>query len=183
MKMQLYFAIISFIVVENVANTNDYYWRDYIGHIPNDAIEGGRDKLGKAVYVGQAFFKNIGLLPTTIYSNSPNIQITAGGKVFSSNQNIKILCSKNPNYYVWIPTTIDSMHLLTNCLILPGGTETDTILHIGRAYHEMETQIGKIYPSFSEYRGLALTHNGKEANYKSFEVLTYNCSVKQLCAN
>ncbi|KAK4874970.1 hypothetical protein RN001_014330 [Aquatica leii] len=187
--MLLYTLFIIFVVFnapfENVlsADTDGYYWRDYIGHVPNDAIEGGRDIQGNPVYVGQAFFKDIGLLPTTIYKGSTNIQVTARGKVFTSNQNIKIFCSKSPDGYRWVPTTIDTMHLLMDCVLLPGGTETNTTLHIGRAYHEMETQIGKIYPRFSEHKGLALPHNGKEANYKSFEVLTYNCSVKQFCEN
>ncbi|KAF5271199.1 hypothetical protein FQA39_LY08206 [Lamprigera yunnana] len=162
---------------------NDYYWKDYIGYIPNDAIAAGKDKQGQPVYVGQAFFKDIGLLPTTIYVGFPQIKVTAWGKVFETDKNIKILCSKHPDYYKWIPTTIDAMHLLTNCLLLPGGTETDTTLHIGRANHQLETQIGKIYPCFSKFKGLALPHNGQEANYKTFEVLSYNCTSKSTCDN
>lgn len=75
------------------------------------------------------------------------------------------------------------MHLLTNCHLVVGGTETETILYIGRVNHEMEIQVGKIYPSFSQYKGLAIPHSGKEAHYNSFEVLAYNCDMKHICEN
>ena len=161
---------------------SDHYWRDYTGRIPDDAILAGNDKEGLPIYVGQALFKQIGLLPATISPKSKSIQVTAWGEVFTSDKNIKILCSQNPHLYRWVPTTIETMHLLTNCVLLPGGTETETTLYIGRAIHEMQLEIGKVYPNFSPYKGLALPQNGKQVSYYTFELLAYNCSnFKDYC--
>lgn len=72
-----------------------HYWREFTGNIPSDALKSGTDKNGKPVYVGQAFFKNVGLLPTTIRSDSESVTATAWGKDFTSSLNIKV---KKNNY-------------------------------------------------------------------------------------
>ncbi|KAK5641168.1 hypothetical protein RI129_009715 [Pyrocoelia pectoralis] len=184
-KMKLYLPIalsVGFLVDFVLCSKEiieDHYWRDYTGQIPNDAIIAGTDKQGLPIFIGQVFLKEIGLLPATIYAHSSSIQATAWGKVFTVDKNVKILCSQNSEDYRWIPTKIENMHLLTHCHLLPGGTETETTLYIGRVIHEMELEIGKVYPNFSPYKGLALPHNGKQATYDTFEVLAYNCTCSK----
>ncbi|KAB0803629.1 hypothetical protein PPYR_00599 [Photinus pyralis] len=157
----------------------DHYWRDYTGQTPSDALEAGTDKHGLPIFIGQAFIKDIGLLPVTIYSQASTVEATAWDKVFSLDKNVKILCSQNPGEYRWVPTKIENMHLLTHCSLVPGGTETETTLYIGRVIHDMELAIGKVYPNFSQYKGLGLPHNGKQATYYSFEVFAHNCTVNK----
>lgn len=37
-----------------VSNVEGYYWREYTGELPSDAVPGGSDKYGKTTYIGQA---------------------------------------------------------------------------------------------------------------------------------
>ena len=44
-----------------------FYWREYTGTIPSDAIVAGRDISGKDLYIGQAYVKNGGWQVVPIY--------------------------------------------------------------------------------------------------------------------
>lgn len=44
----------------------DYFWREYNGEIPNDAIIGGISSNGDNIYIGQAYVHNYGLIPGQI---------------------------------------------------------------------------------------------------------------------
>ncbi|KAF2887851.1 hypothetical protein ILUMI_18322 [Ignelater luminosus] len=85
----------TFGTLEAVTNSSqeeitDYYWREYTGFIPSDAIIAGTDKSGKPIYIGQGFFKNIGLLPATIYKGSKSVSVTAIGKTHTADKNVKV---------------------------------------------------------------------------------------------
>jgi hypothetical protein len=43
-----------------------YYWREYTGGIPVDAIVGGKDYNGKHIFIGQAYIRNKGLVVVQI---------------------------------------------------------------------------------------------------------------------
>jgi hypothetical protein len=59
----------------------DYYWREYTGEIPKDAIVGGRDANGRSIYIGQAYVKNEGIVA---------VQITPGvRRVFAPMKGVK----------------------------------------------------------------------------------------------
>jgi hypothetical protein len=58
-----------------------YYWREYTGEVPEDAIVGGKDSNGKNIYIGQAYIRNEGLLV---------VQITPGVRqVFAPSHGVK----------------------------------------------------------------------------------------------
>lgn len=58
---------------------SDYYWRDYHGKIPSDAIEGGRDIRGHPTYIGQAFVLHHGILIGQIYPGQKSITTSKEG--------------------------------------------------------------------------------------------------------
>ena len=57
----------------------NYYWREYGGKIPADAIPGGRDINGDNVYIGQAYMQNRGLFIGQIKPGSTEVFITNHG--------------------------------------------------------------------------------------------------------
>jgi hypothetical protein len=57
----------------------DYYWRDYYGKIPDDAVEGGKDIRGNPTYIGQAFVLHHGILIGQIYPGQISLTTSKEG--------------------------------------------------------------------------------------------------------
>lgn len=57
----------------------DYYWREFHGIIPRDAVPAGNDRFGNPLYIGQGFVKNHGLIPGIIYPNRTFIVVPHTG--------------------------------------------------------------------------------------------------------
>lgn len=56
----------------------DYYWREFHGTIPEDAVPGGLDMDRKISYIGQAYSSGIGVYPGNIYPNQKHIYVQYG---------------------------------------------------------------------------------------------------------
>ncbi|KAF2895267.1 hypothetical protein ILUMI_10905 [Ignelater luminosus] len=182
--------IVTFVVqgiisvpLSNSDDITDYYWREYTGVIPSDAIPGGTDRSAKRTYIGQMYSKSFGLLPATIYPGSTSAIASGGGKSFSADTFVKILCSRNLDRYHWIPTRNQDTHLLTDCHLVIGGTEAGYVLNIGRVNHEMQTVIGKVFAHHTPFRGLSIPNKQNEAIYQTYEILTYNCDLNRYLGN
>ncbi|RZC33548.1 DUF3421 domain containing protein [Asbolus verrucosus] len=52
-KLLILFTLLILYIVIVESEDVDYYWRDYEGEIPEDAISAGRDANDKDVYIGQ----------------------------------------------------------------------------------------------------------------------------------
>ncbi|KAF5289368.1 hypothetical protein FQR65_LT11879 [Abscondita terminalis] len=164
---------------ENKPGTDyGYYWRDYVGHIPPDAVEGGLDKSGNPTYIGQVYTKQYELLPATIYSGCPFAVASAYNHRFEVDKNIKILCSNEQDKLAWVLTKNEETHLLFNCHMVIGGFEVGQTLNIGRVNHGGHTIIGKVFSYPLGNRGLWIPNNAHEANFLQYEILTYGCPKK-----
>ncbi|KAF2883236.1 hypothetical protein ILUMI_22941 [Ignelater luminosus] len=159
----------------------EYYWREYNGIIPSDAIPGGFDSAGNPTYIGQIPYRGPRLLPATINKDCNTAYSTVYGREVTADTHVKILCSKNQDRYSWIPTRYEDLHLLTTCQLVVGGMEKENTLYIGRIYHDRKTRIGKVYDSHTSREGLLVPYKGKEIEFMSFEVLAYNCTLNPLC--
>ncbi|KAK4877868.1 hypothetical protein RN001_010374 [Aquatica leii] len=160
----------------NNNKTFDYYWRDYFGNIPYDAVQGGIDKNGNPSYIGQVYSKNhASLLPATIYSGCLSARASVNGAPIELDDSIKILCSNKKNKLAWIPTQNNKTSLLINCHLVVGGFESEHILNIGRVTHNGQVVIGKVfsYPLWNS--GLWIPDNNSTTNFLVYEILTYNC--------
>ncbi|KAF2897474.1 hypothetical protein ILUMI_08704 [Ignelater luminosus] len=153
----------------------EYYWRDYVGIIPEDAVEGGTDESGAPTYVGQTYIREYGLLPAIVFRGCRTVNTTAQDKAVTSDTNIKILCGKYKTRFQWVPTRDEDLHLLTGRHFIVGGSEVGQALYIGRVNYDNRVIIGKFFmnPPLSKF-GLAIPYQGKPVNVHSFEVLTYN---------
>lgn len=51
----------------------DYYWRDFFGSVPSDAVEGGYSEINGSTYIGQAL--NIDVSPVEIHEGRPEVYV------------------------------------------------------------------------------------------------------------
>ncbi|KAF2895668.1 hypothetical protein ILUMI_10527 [Ignelater luminosus] len=150
-----------------------YYWRDFEGIIPEDALPGGLDRNGLPIYIAQVLFENK-LIPGELYENDPNVYYEWAGQVLTATDNVKILCSQYPEKLEWLPTKHDVVRL-TNKLLIKGGYEPGRSIYIGRAYSTGETNVGKVVCRETDCSGLYVARDGKRIKHRAaFEVLSFN---------
>ncbi|KAJ3645971.1 hypothetical protein Zmor_023586 [Zophobas morio] len=157
-----------------------YYWRDFYGKIPPDAIEGGRTAAGTPFYVAQVYIRNFELLPAMVFPNKPEAITSAYNKELKPTTHIKVLCSKNKDNFKWVPTRSEDLSLLTNTHLVVGGNEVGQVLYIGRVFDETSTVLGKIFKHNQPNKGIWVPSQGHHANYFNYEVLTYVCPNDKL---
>ncbi|XP_031346333.1 uncharacterized protein LOC116173158 isoform X2 [Photinus pyralis] len=153
-----------------------YYWRDYSGKTPSDAVIGGYDSFGRETYIGQVFKKDYDLLPATFTFDCTSGIATAHGRVLYVDKNMKILCSVEPELMKWVPIKVGELDKLSDCTLVVGGSEDERLLHIGRVKYHGETIIGKVVSGGRGTRGLWIPYSGSSIHFTSYEMLTYNCT-------
>lgn len=70
----------------------EYYWKEFNGTIPADAIEGGRDSSGATTYIGQAFISSDGrcaLVTVNLHSGRRNVHAPLYG-IKNTDKNVKV---------------------------------------------------------------------------------------------
>ncbi|KAK5650789.1 hypothetical protein RI129_001818 [Pyrocoelia pectoralis] len=169
------------LVSVNCDNTKfpDYYWREYNGNIPHDAIPGGLDQEANPTYIGQVYLGKTGLLPATIKQGFNSALTSAGGKTIEAKQieNIKILCSSDQSKLKWVTTRCEDKRLFNgNCHVVNGGSEGGQIVHIGRTCHDSQIIIGRVFSFYEHWRGLWIPHNGGNTHFWPYEILTFDCN-------
>ncbi|CAH1371055.1 unnamed protein product [Tenebrio molitor] len=151
----------------------DYYWRDYYGKIPDDAVEGGKDIRGNPTYIGQAFVLHHGILIGQIYPGQISLTTSKEG-IHVTNVYNKILCSPKQDNFVWVPGNAATLHLTTiNKHLVPGGMEWGKVLNIGRVKYQGELIIGKVCSGTIGKAKLYFPYKGAEITVSSYEILTY----------
>ncbi|KAK5638897.1 hypothetical protein RI129_013192 [Pyrocoelia pectoralis] len=197
MLVNLIFSVLVFLVFENIyvtcsryycacekttpkptdnKNVFGYYWRDYSGKTPSDAVIGGYDATETPTYVGQVYKKNYELLPATFTLDCTNGITTAHGRVVYSDKNMKILCSAEPEKMKWYPTKVGELDKLSDCTLVVGGSEDEHVLHIGRVKYHGQTIIGKVFSRGHGARGLWIPYRDGSVHFTSYDILVYNCT-------
>ncbi|KAF5291624.1 hypothetical protein FQA39_LY14346 [Lamprigera yunnana] len=157
----------------NSTHVLGYYWKEFFGSIPFDAVPGGYDEEGATTYIGQVYMQEYGLLTGTLYRGCSKIHTSAYDKDIIHDRNIKILCSNVQNRLKWMPTKKGEHYKLSNCHLVIGGTETDLIEVIGRIYYNGQAIVGKVFRDDAKSSGLWIP--GVNSGFPNYEVLTYNC--------
>ena len=73
----------------------DYYWRDYYGVIPNDAVPAGKDHNGDTLYIGLIYVRGFELLPGTIFPKQELARTSAYASVFNTDKFVKVSYRKS----------------------------------------------------------------------------------------
>ncbi|XP_044262490.1 uncharacterized protein LOC123009958 [Tribolium madens] len=152
----------------------DYYWRQYTGEVPKDAVVGGQDINHKDIYIGQAYVKNEGLIVAQIFPDRKEVYAPIKGIKKIEGNIIKILCGPQENFY-WIPVNSGNLHLqlIDQHAVIGGHEDGHGLINIGRISYEGETKIGKIN-SFNAGNALFFFNKYQnEEHINSYEILLY----------
>ncbi|XP_018562465.1 uncharacterized protein LOC108904404 [Anoplophora glabripennis] len=152
----------------------DYYWREYTGSIPRDAVEGGRGPNNCLTYIGQVSVREHGIIPVTIYPGNTSVVAAVYG-VHHVNLYIKILCSSTRESLRWIQADSANFHVQTaNLHLVRGGVEGDLLSYIGRIRFQGETIVAKVRQHGVGNVRLYFPVGEEEKSADSFEILVYN---------
>ncbi|KAK5641472.1 hypothetical protein RI129_010019 [Pyrocoelia pectoralis] len=163
-----------------LSSVEDYFWRDYTGILPNDALPGGIDSNGSTTYIAQISIPSlwdptrstVDVLPAILQAGAIIVYAPYNATVVyrsASNSSVKILCSSNPRDYQWYSTT-EMLSPFHKYVIV--GYEASSPLYAGRAVIHNETVTGKIFANDRD-AGLIVAHNGTQTHQYSYKVLTY----------
>ncbi|KAF2890419.1 hypothetical protein ILUMI_15754, partial [Ignelater luminosus] len=160
-----------------------YYWKDYDGTVPKDALFGGIDKRGRPMYLARTLFEDK-LISGKVFADENYIHFGWFDEK-KLTQNIKILCTKNTNNFEWIPTRLNDITRLTGKLVVIGGFQSGHITYIGRISSNRETNVGKVICNEKDCQGLYVTKDGKEIHHTNvdLEVLSYRSDLAVSNAN
>ncbi|KAJ3659097.1 hypothetical protein Zmor_010804 [Zophobas morio] len=165
--------LVLIICLNQTHSTPDYYWREYTGQIPEDAVEGGKDLRGNPTYIGQAFVLHHGILIGTIYPGQKTLTTSKEGIHVTSVGN-KILCSHHKHNFEWVPGQASTLHITTiNKHLVPGGIEWGKVLNIGRIKYQGELIVGKVCSGTIGRAKLYFPYKNEEIDVSSYEILTY----------
>ncbi|KAK4873274.1 hypothetical protein RN001_015303 [Aquatica leii] len=165
--------LVNFLFAVNAHYVPGFYWRDFDGTVPDDALPGGTDLNGKPIYIGQVYAYY--LIPAKIYKNDKRAYYEYGGEELNVTENIKILCTQHPDDFYWIPTDNDRIKSIANVTLVLGGYEPGCSTYIGRTRKYGEVLVGKaLADNHPDNAGLHITQRGKKFRATSFEVLSFD---------
>ena len=146
-----------------------YYWRDYKGKIPSDALSAGEDAHGKPIYITQVLYKDL-IIPGKLVSGDTESYFEYGNQELSSINNIKILCTLHSDLLEWIPAT--TKHFKQKQYFITGGYERDRKIYIGRGTYKNEVVVGKVVYGKNTPIWLHTTRKHKVYRLTRFQVLS-----------
>jgi hypothetical protein len=76
-------------LTKEIASEVEYYWKEYAGVIPPDALPGGRDLDGRNTYIGQAYIHGHGLYVAQIFPGKNELDVPCYG-VKKADKDIKV---------------------------------------------------------------------------------------------
>ncbi|KAF5293551.1 hypothetical protein FQA39_LY03036 [Lamprigera yunnana] len=159
----------------------EYYWRDFTGLLPTDAVPGGLDASGDITYIAQFSLpaeynqdvSGIHTLVGTLRKGKDRAEAPYLGRTIYSNEtsNLKVLCAAYLGRYKWYP--LKSLYA-PNCRLLIGGNEDGIPLYVGKAVQGREKLIGKLFSDTSVHSAKLISpYQGGEVTHETFEILTY----------
>ncbi|KAK5640390.1 hypothetical protein RI129_011201 [Pyrocoelia pectoralis] len=152
-----------------------YFWRDFDGSIPEDAYAGGIDENNKPIYIAQIYSHNQFLIPAKLYYNDKTAYYEYNGKELSVKENIKVLCTQQPERFEWLFTSNEDIKHVTNKYLVKGGYEPGCTTYIGRMRRAGEVLVGKaLTDNLPVNAGLYVTKSGTTYHSTTFEVLAFN---------
>nr|XP_022900831.1 uncharacterized protein LOC111413918 isoform X1 [Onthophagus taurus]XP_022910787.1 uncharacterized protein LOC111421824 isoform X1 [Onthophagus taurus] len=163
------FILTIFLCVIQSNSDYDYYWRDYDGSIPPDAVSAAY-----GLYIGQKFQKCT-LIPGSIYSQNQTFIGEYVGK-FETKDDVKILCSSR--VLKWVTVNMEKFFYEGNlipseyCKLVPGGYQDagNYRWYIGRVFHENMWKVSKV--DLRNFKALSVwSINGSYERVKNFEML------------
>ncbi|KAF2879113.1 hypothetical protein ILUMI_27061 [Ignelater luminosus] len=167
------FYIHQFHQLEN-DQVEDYYWADYKGIIPEDALSAGYIPANETTYyIAEVLHKN-SLVPGEIHDSDKKAYYEWANERLEATGNVKIFCTKRPQMFQWIQTTNEDFKTLIEGNLVLGKYESDTRIYIGRKQIANNVVIGKVHVVLPDLKGIFYYLFGEDVFFSySFEVLSY----------
>ncbi|XP_063911331.1 uncharacterized protein LOC135128349 [Zophobas morio] len=164
------------LVLGNNWDCADFYWRDYFGTIPYDAVPAGKDRQGDNGYIGLVYNRGSELLPANVLPKEGIAQTTAHTSVINSTEYVKILCGPYKRAFVWIRVeNPNNFHGSNYPNLIPGGTEVGKKVYITRVNYNGDVIVGKLQEGGNQV-GSAFPAGNTIRHKFPFDVLSYDCS-------
>ncbi|KAF5271205.1 hypothetical protein FQA39_LY08212 [Lamprigera yunnana] len=176
--MQLLVPLTIFVAFELclsaiVDHSDDFYWRDYNGDVPKDALPGGMNREHKPTYIGQAVSQGV-LVPGEIIGGVKKMYYFGDYSGRIETENIKIFCTKHPENFEWAKTNVKDVKLISKLRLIPGGFSHSEVVYIGRGIAENMLSVGKVViPNDSRTPYFKVCVNGNGYSTSEFDVLCY----------
>lgn len=130
---------------------------------PGEAVAGGYDVSGDAIYVGRAL-ESGDIIPGKIVVQYGSCYVAHGGKEHFHGE-YQALVAGPGTELIWVQTDGSS---IPSGAVQGGVTATGEPLYIGRHMHNRSLVIGKVHPSHGV---LYIPFGGYEHAYSSYEIL------------
>ena len=163
------------IVLSQVRDhSDDFYWRDYNGEVPKDALPAGLDREHKNTYIGQVVSMGT-LIPGQVFAGIEKIYYSSDYSARVGTNNIKIFCTKHPENFEWIKTNKNDAKLLARSRVIPGGYQYGDHIYIGRGIGGNLLSVGRVYlpTDSSSTASFKTAVNSEVYTPFEFEVLSY----------
>ncbi|RZB38913.1 DUF3421 domain containing protein [Asbolus verrucosus] len=164
-------------VAEIKSEVVEYYWRDYTGLIPEDAMPGGKDINGNDTYIGQVYIHEHGLYVGQIFHGKTEVEVPCYG-VKKTDYLIKILCTPEIFRFSWLRTNAETFHVdtINKHAVVAGYDHVNNkgVLNLGRVMHQGILKIGNVAAYDPDTVRLYFPHNDVEKSSKVYEVLMYD---------
>ncbi|KAK5639941.1 hypothetical protein RI129_010752 [Pyrocoelia pectoralis] len=121
--------------VYNIFIKANFYWRDYDGTIPSDAVPGGNLN-GNITYIGMLTVPgiiNAGTISGFIIPGDPKAYATHHGLALENDKGVRVPCR-----FMWTKKLED------NCVYVTGSYSDTPATYIGRATYEGNVVIGRV---------------------------------------
>ncbi|KRT84882.1 hypothetical protein AMK59_2754 [Oryctes borbonicus] len=158
----IYYSCLLYLALAD--DKHSYFWREYTGTIPDDAVR------FEDLYIAQIPYN--GLLPATLYSGKKEAVSECFGRRVTMTTGIKILCDELTETFDWEWVNVNKLteNMLQDYVV--GGVEDGSKLYIGKVFHEGEWKIGKVFPGTSRWKGLRIWYNsGDKYITEDFQLL------------
>jgi hypothetical protein len=161
-----------------VGSLENYYWREYVGRVPEDAIVAGKTTAHTNVYIGQAYLKNAGLIVGSIFPGVKELHVPYDGDK-KLDKSIKILCGPQDNFY-WMSTNYNNLQLevIDKHAVIGGHEDAHGSMNIGRISHGGDIIVGKVTSYWPGKAYFNFVDNGSEKRVNSYQILMYKGNVK-----
>ncbi|KAF5293552.1 hypothetical protein FQA39_LY03037 [Lamprigera yunnana] len=185
--MKVFIVLLVFLKCYDATHSvEDYYWRDFKGLVPNDAIPNDGTSSPSYItedtgYIGQfsvvaEYNQDVADIHTVVatISRGKKRSIAAyNGRTVYSNEtsNVKVLCSGSTSRYYWKPRTA---LFSSNCRFVIGGYEDNIPLYIGKATKGKQVLVGKVFSDTSFHDSkLIAPYQGGEEKFENYQLLTF----------
>ncbi|GJQ68819.1 hypothetical protein Trydic_g19807 [Trypoxylus dichotomus] len=172
-KNTVLFYCYCLLIFTSAENQHNYFWRDYRGTIPSDALE------VEGLYVAQIPYN--GALPATLYPEKKEAVSECEGHRVVVKEGIKLLCDAWNTSFSWEFVNVNKLTKQKLKDYVIGGTEDGSTLYIGKIFHEGEWKIGKVFPPSSRWKGLRVWYNnGDKYVTDDFQILKYTTQLAHI---